>query len=97
MTATTSHGTWANHGGGEIDIRTNVLVALGDFVADFDVDALVLAYRNAINKQLPGGITLTGDEFYGPVADEAGDAIKAAVRAVDFWALTEQFDRTTGR
>ncbi|MFE5565964.1 hypothetical protein ACFQ68_13340 [Amycolatopsis japonica] len=95
MTATTSYGTWVNHGGGEIDLRTNVIVSLGDFVGDYDIDGLVHAYRNAIIEQLPEGVTMAGDEFYGPYPRVDEVDIPAAIEAVDFFRLAEQFDNTT--
>jgi hypothetical protein len=95
-TTTTSYGTWVNHGDGEIDLDTNVTVALGDHVDDFDVEGLIDAYRAAINDNLPDGIVLAGSDFYGPYPrpDEAEAIISAAIDAVDFWALADRFDQS---
>jgi hypothetical protein len=97
MSTTTSYGTWVNHGDGEIDLETNVVVALGDFVDSFDLEGLAHAYREAINDNLSGtGIQMAGNEFYGPVPATVADpseVIAEAVQAVDFWTLAERFDR----
>lgn len=96
MTTTTSYGTWVNHGDGETTIEDNVTVALGDFVDDYDVDSLTAAYRGAINRVLPDGVSLHGNEFYGPHPRADVDAaIKAAIGSVDFWAIAADYDRAT--
>jgi len=99
MSATTSYGTWVNHGAGEIDLETCVVVGLGDAVDDFDVAGLTMAYLNAINEQLEQtgtGVVLAGNEFYGPYprTDGAEQVIAEAVEAVDFWELADRFDRS---
>lgn len=95
MTTQTSYGSWATHGDHQINVETSVVVALGEFVEDFDVDGLVHAYREAINAALPTGMTLIGDEFIGPdpVDSDTYDDIAEAVGTVDFWALAPQFER----
>lgn len=95
MSARTVYGTWVNFGTGETDPETNVAVALGDHVDDFDVVGLVAAYREAIADALPEGVALVGAEFHGPwpMPEGAGDAVAEAVGSVDLWALAERFDR----
>ncbi|MDQ0842383.1 hypothetical protein [Streptomyces sp. V1I6] len=66
MTTTTSYGTWYNHQGGELNIETSVVVALGDYADDHDVDAIAADWSKAINEALPPNVALTGDEFIGP-------------------------------
>ncbi len=105
MTATTEYGTWTdrinNH---SHSVREDVIAALGDHVGDFDVEALIDAYRAAINSALPDDVSLHGDLFFGPyyadnqhfdgyplTADGRLD-IKAIVDGIDFWALAVQHD-----
>jgi hypothetical protein len=105
MTATTSYGTWNNRvESGELTVEQSVLTALGDFAHEYDLDAIAADYRNAINDALPSGVSLNGDEFYGPyyTADrDFGDCpmdeddrldIKAIVETVDFWDIAAKHE-----
>jgi hypothetical protein len=95
MTTTTSYGTWANFGDGELTVEDNINSAVGEYAADYDLPALTKAYREAINEALPGGISLYGNEFYGPHphVDGSGDEIRAVIAGTDFWGLASKYDR----
>lgn len=107
MTVTTSYGTWVNHGGGTaMTVEDTVAVALGDHANDYDLDAVIADYRDAINDALPAGVTLNGNDFYGPYpADQDFDGypttedgaldIAAIVAGVDFWAIVAKHDTAT--
>lgn len=72
-----------------------VATALGDYVDDYDVDAIVSDFRDAINTQLDGtGVSLHGDIFYGPHPREDID-IAGAIESVDFWVIAEKHDTPT--
>lgn len=97
MPTTTSYGSWFNHQGHELNIETSVVVALGDYGREYDVDAIARDWAEAINEALPHGVTLAGDEFYGPAYAEDRDwdgdlDITAAIEGVDFWAIAEKHE-----
>jgi len=105
MIVTTSYGTWNNCvESGELTVEQSVLVALGDYADDYDIDAIAADYRAAINEALPEGVTLAGNEFFGPahaadatwgpeLEDEDGHLdIKSIVDSVDFWAIVAKHD-----
>lgn len=107
MTITTSYGTWVNHGGTRLALEDTVRDALGDFAGDYDVDALIAAYRAAINEALPSEISLCGNEFIGPYDGTGIDwspyprperddqtVISAIIDQVDLYALAEKYDRS---
>lgn len=95
MTTTTSYGTWNNHGDRtHVRVEDTVAVYLGEFVADYDFGALVTAYRAAINAALPEGVSLNGDEFYGPHPRDFDLDLPEAIESVDLGSLAEQYDLT---
>jgi prevent-host-death family protein len=104
-TTTTEYGTWNFITKDESDtVEDMATEALGDYVGDYDVDAIVTEYRQAINEALPAGVSLNGDLFYGPaydpdkdfdgypVNDDGSLDIKAIVDSIDFWAIAERHD-----
>lgn len=91
--AKTSYGSWNNIERSSLTVEDSVAVALGDFAEDYDVDAVVADYRQAINDRLPEGVFLAGDEFYGPYPRQDVD-LAEAVAAVDFWGIADRHDRT---
>lgn len=97
---TTSYGTFVGNvtdPGPAGNMRDYITTALGDYAGSFDVDAIVADYRDAINERLADeGITLAGDEFYGPhpQPENSRDTIAAAIGEVDFWAIAEKHDHT---
>jgi len=95
---TTSYGTintMVPDAGTVTSLAGYVAGALGDYADDYDIDAIVEEYREAINKHLaPHGITLAGDEFYGPYPrpENAGEIIADAIESVDFWAIVARHE-----
>lgn len=93
VSTTTGYGTWNNHGDrSHVRVEDTVAVYLGEFVDDYDLDALVAAYRAAINEALPEGVSLHGDEFYGPHPRDFDADLSSAIESVDLGALAEQHD-----
>lgn len=103
---TTSYGTWNNRVEPyALTVEQTVIEAIGDHAEDFDLDAIAADYRDAINDALPDGVSLNGDEFYGPYSrDDAnfdGYAldeddrldIKAIVDGIDFWEIAAKHER----
>ena len=83
--------------GGAGSMRDYITTALGDHADDYDIDAITSGYRDAINERLADqGITLAGDEFYGPYPrpENAGETIADAIESVDFWEIVERHDKT---
>lgn len=99
-TATTPYGTFIGNvadPGGAGSMRDYITTALGDYADDYDIDAITADYRDAINERLADqGITLAGDEFYGPHPrpENAGETIADAIKDVDFWTIVERHDKT---
>lgn len=96
---TTSYGSFIGNvadPGPAGNMRDYVAGALGDYAGSFDVDAIVAEYRDAINDALDGtGITLAGDEFYGPHPrpENVAEIVADAIGEVDFWAIAEKHDQ----
>lgn len=100
---TKSYGSWhsnVSHAG--ITLEQGVTDALDNYgFDDAALDAIVDAYRDAINSALPAGVQLCGNEFYGPAyerdcdfpenrRDENGRLdIDAIVAGIDFWHIVE--------
>ena len=93
--ATTGYGNFIGNcsdSGSSSSLYDYVSTALGDFAGDYDVDALVDDFRDAINAELEGtGVSLNGDEFYGPHPREDVD-IAGAIEAVDFWQIAAKHE-----
>jgi hypothetical protein len=94
MTTNRSYGSWVRATGssamtldGEV---ADALLAGVDFsdYTDEQIEAVAAAYRAAINEALPEGVSLCGDEFYGPAYQESPD-LAEIVDSVDFWAVAE--------
>lgn len=73
-----------------------VTASLGDPPeVDYDIPAIVADYRQAIQEQLPEGVTVHGEgDMYGPVPRIEFDR-REVLEAVDFWGIAEHHDRTT--
>jgi hypothetical protein len=95
MSTTTSYGTWLNLTDTSLNVRQSVEESLGEFGDEYDVNAIERDYRAAIDAALPEGVTLAGDEFYGPhpINAAAFAGIEVAVDGVDFWAIVERHAR----
>lgn len=95
MTTTTSYGTWNNWGDrSAVTVEDTVTAYLGEFADDYNVGALIHAYRHEINAALPDGVQLCGDQFYGPYPSPADLDLSDAIASVDLGALAEQYDTT---
>lgn len=106
MTTTTTFGTWNNHGDRMgLTVAQTITEAFGSEGPEgFDTDAIESDYREAINAALPAGVSLAGDEFYGPAypaeqdfdgfdTDEHGDLdVKAIIEGIDLWAIIAKHD-----
>lgn len=72
-----------------------VTSALGNYVDEFDVDAIVREYRDAIGEALPAGVVLVGSEFHAPADEGAGTRdefdVWRGVRSVDLKAIIEKY------
>lgn len=96
---TTDYGSWNNHADEyELTVESSVGTSLGDYAHEYDVDAIVADYRDAINKALPDRVTLTGNEFIGPAYEKdctwEGDLdIHAVIESVDFWEIAERHEQ----
>lgn len=82
MTTTTGYGTWNNHGDSsaltvEATVAGYISGADSEWIdriqADGSFDDMVAAYRAAINAALPDGVSLNGNDFYGPAYDADKD------------------------
>lgn len=91
MTTTTSYGSWNNHGDrSALTVAQTVQEAFGSWGSDgFDVEAIVREYRAAINRALPEGVHLVGNEFIGPWPQMDID-ITACVKSVDLWPIIQR-------
>lgn len=98
MTTTTSYGTLQQHTG-DVGVRDEIESVLAERGGDFDVDAIEAEYRSELAELLPEGVTLNGDEFYGPhpMPEDADDAIETAIEALKgdrFWEIVGRHDRS---
>ncbi len=105
MATTTTYGTWARYTK-QVSVAWGIENSLGAYADDFDLDALTSAYRDAINNALPDGVTLNGDEFYGPyyatdqnwdgypTTDDGDLDLKTIIDGIDLWAIAPKFEKT---
>lgn len=96
MTTNTSYGTCQQHTS-DPSVRVAIEYALADHAGDFDMPAIEAEYRAALAELLPEGVTLNGDEFYGPypMPEDADVAIQAAVEELKgdrFWEIVQRHD-----
>lgn len=77
-------------------LTDEVVCALGDFGNDYDVDAIVAEYRDAIQEKLPEGVTVHGEGIlYGPYDPRVEFDPGAVMEAVDFWSIVERHEKTS--
>ncbi|GAB3471315.1 hypothetical protein [Actinophytocola sediminis] len=91
--ATTDLSGWGRFGE-YVDLGTEVTQYLAEHAADFDVPALVNAYRDAINTQLADtGVSLVGSDFYStyPAPDGWDELVRDAIAAVDLGDLLSDY------
>lgn len=105
-TTTTTYGTWNNFGDRwEVTVEGTVLSYIGGAPQEWverveesgAFDAMVAHYRIAINRALPDGVSLVGDEFYGPYyeADHTWDGeldIAEIIEGVDLGEIVDHHD-----
>lgn len=91
---TTSYGTWNNRVDDlSLTVEQSVIAAVTDWADDYDIPAVVSAYRDAINAELPGDFSLVGDEFVGPVNWPHALDIKSWVNSVDLWDILADHEK----
>lgn len=96
MATTTDYGTWNGHNGGaETGVYETVFAYLGEFAGEYEITPLVEAFRGAVQKALPEGVTIHGDYFYGPwpLDREKLADIGPAIESVDLAALVSEFEK----
>lgn len=101
-TATTEIGTWATLGpsSSTVTIQGTVADAVGEFAADYDIDAIITDYRDAINAAMPEGVSLHGQDYIvGPYrregwTDEELAEVREAIASVDLWEIVGRHDKT---
>lgn len=106
MTTTTGYGTWVNHGDTS---NSSVEGTIADYMSGGDrewrermeaagaCEAIAADYRAAVNGALPAGVSLAGNEFYGPYHDEDCDwdgelGIAGIIESIDLGAIVERHD-----
>lgn len=104
-----SHGMWAHRveHAEHHNLDDTVINALSDaHFGPTDTAAIIVAYRAAIDAALPNGVSLRGEEFFGPAEpapgafdgfdlDEDGRLdIDAIIRSIDFYGIAERIEET---
>lgn len=113
MATTTDYGTWNNHGDrSALTVEATVTGYISGGDSDWlervektgALENMVAAYRAAINAALPDGVTLAGNDFYGPYYDADKDFdgyptdedgaldITAIIADVDLAAIVDEHD-----
>lgn len=93
-TATTEYGTWA-----DATSYHRPEDGIAEYLADqgdaYDAAAIAADYRAAIASALPEGVTLAGDQLYGPYPrpDDYAEQIDGAIDAVDLAAIVDRHER----
>lgn len=101
---TTVYGTWVNY---DRDALTPE-ATIGDALANAEPEwlekveetgafqAMVDAYRDAIDNALPEGVNLIGEQFYGPTHEDTRasgmDAITEALDSIDTCKIIDDHD-----
>lgn len=100
--ALAKYGEWCNFQGWENSIEGTVETTLGDAADDYDVPAIALDWWRTINETLPDGVTMSGNEFFGPCdpADYTWDgAIEAVIteliKSFDVWTIAPRYELWT--
>ncbi|MFE3461387.1 hypothetical protein ACFXKD_27905 [Nocardiopsis aegyptia] len=89
----TLYSGWHREGLG-LSPEDYVAGALGERGDDYDIEPLVVEFRDAVNAELPEGVSVRGDQVFGPEHDRPEVDLVEAVEAVDFWAIAAKHDRT---
>ncbi|WP_018600983.1 hypothetical protein [Mycobacterium sp. 155] len=93
----TAYGTWTTIiDSSSAGFAHSVATSLGSFVDDFDVDAIISDYHDAVAAAVRAecDVDLSGSEFLGeyPKPEGINEQIAAAVEGVDFWAIVQRHD-----
>jgi hypothetical protein len=83
---TTSYGSWLNRGGSTFSVEQFVQQTL-DNPADYDTDAIEGDLREEVNSRLPEGVTLAGNEFYGPHGQDVDFDLAEILEDIDYWGI----------
>lgn len=110
MIPTTTFGTWANITTYSLTPAQYVADCLGDYVADYDVEAITGEFLTELQARLPAGLTVLGNgELLGPAYGPEHDALPEDVCAhvkelmegvdgdgsgIDLQAIAERHDLT---
>lgn len=102
MTTTTVWASWEQVDASSLTVIQFIRRALGEFVREYAITAIETDYRAAINAALPEGVSLHGEEFYGPYPkpENADEQIQAAVSSLDtdvFWVIVARHFQGTRR
>jgi hypothetical protein len=104
MPTTTEYGTWNNRiHSYSLSLENEISDALAGEYTDAETEAIIEAYRDAINAALPDSVALCGDIFYGnaypqdcndqenyPHDEDGSLDIAAIVESVDFWEIVDR-------
>lgn len=88
MTATTEYGTWAN-ATGAMTVEETVSNVLAECIDGYDISKVVDDYIAAVNEVLPEGVTLNGNQFYGPYPRDPDLDLAELVAGVDVVEVAE--------
>lgn len=93
MNATTSYGNFTNFAPESATLADYIAGALGDYAADYDLTAIETEVRAALNAALPEGVSLAGNELYGPYDERSREIDYPAVLGrVDFWEIAARHE-----
>lgn len=107
MRIITSYGSFYNHTQ-SLSVSDSVADIVGEFSSEYDVKAIEIDYRDAINNTLPSSISLIGEEFIGPACPYEGEFagrtlldngrpdIGLIVASIDIWSIVDRHEYLTG-
>lgn len=75
---------------GHRTVEDTVVALLGDFAADYDIDAIAAELRSAMNDALPPSVTLHGDSFIGAFGVEVDYA--GILDSIDVWDIAAKHE-----
>ena len=77
-------------------LRDTLATHLGDFASDFDAEAIVTDWREAIDNALPEGLSLTpvGIIVIGPHTASPAE-VREAIRSVDLAEIIARHDESS--
>ena len=75
---------------GHRTVEETVVTLLGDYAADYDIDAIAAELRSAMNDALPPSVTLHGDSFIGVFGVEVDYA--GILDSIDVWDIAAKHE-----